>query len=98
MNRLMIPTFRAASHYRRSNRTALPRDVTSCRASAPSRYPLEMHVIQPARLKPGVSLETVDPDAAAPIERAPAAPLIRGRALIFWDLKVPGQKKKLDAI
>src|SRR5262245_27056268 len=24
--------------------------------------------------------------------------LIRGRALIFWDLKVPGKKKKLDAI
>src|SRR2546427_11915221 len=26
------------------------------------------------------------------------ASVIRGRALIFWDLKVPGQKKKLDAI
>src|SRR6266496_1321425 len=24
--------------------------------------------------------------------------VIRGRALIFWDLKVPGKKKKLDAI
>src|SRR5437763_3760714 len=23
---------------------------------------------------------------------------IRGRALIFWDLKIPGKKKKLDAI
>src|SRR5438552_10620220 len=26
------------------------------------------------------------------------AAVIRGRALIFWDLKVPGRKKKLDAI
>ena len=24
--------------------------------------------------------------------------LIRGRALIFWDLKIPGKNKKLDAI
>src|SRR5437773_9969519 len=26
------------------------------------------------------------------------AAVIRGRALIFWDLKVPGKRKKLDAI
>src|SRR5258707_8067317 len=26
------------------------------------------------------------------------AAVIRGRALIFWDLKIPGKKKKLDAI
>ena len=26
------------------------------------------------------------------------ASVIRGRALIFWDLKIPGKKKKLDAI
>jgi 3-isopropylmalate/(R)-2-methylmalate dehydratase large subunit len=26
------------------------------------------------------------------------AGIIRGRALIFWDLKIPGKKKKLDAI
>src|SRR6266542_4439201 len=24
--------------------------------------------------------------------------VVRGRALIFWDLKIPGKKKKLDAI
>src|SRR4026207_1802889 len=24
--------------------------------------------------------------------------VIRGRALIFWDLKIPGKRKKLDAI
>ena len=23
---------------------------------------------------------------------------VRGRALIFWDLKIPGKRKKLDAI
>jgi hypothetical protein len=27
-----------------------------------------------------------------------AAEPIRGRALVFWDLKVPGRRKKLDAI
>src|SRR5438093_11694376 len=26
------------------------------------------------------------------------AAVIRGRALVFWDLKVPGKRKKLDAI
>ena len=32
------------------------------------------------------------------MEDGHVAPAIRGRALIFWDLKVPGKKKKLDAI
>ena len=56
----------------------------------------ETHRIEPARLKPGVT-----PDNLA--ERAPAAPesngarkIIRGRTLIFWDPKRPGEK--LDAI
>jgi 3-isopropylmalate/(R)-2-methylmalate dehydratase large subunit len=55
-----------------------------------------MHTIQPARLKPGHSIE------ALPTPRAISGPgvagerLIRGRALIFWDPKVAG--KKLDAI
>jgi 3-isopropylmalate/(R)-2-methylmalate dehydratase large subunit len=31
-------------------------------------------------------------------EPPPDDRIIRGRALIFWDLKVPGRKKKLDAI
>jgi 3-isopropylmalate/(R)-2-methylmalate dehydratase large subunit len=54
-----------------------------------------MHCIQPARLKPGVSpADLADSESAA---AAPAA-LIRGKALIFWDLKVLGRKKKLDAI
>jgi 3-isopropylmalate/(R)-2-methylmalate dehydratase large subunit len=56
-----------------------------------------MHVIESARLKPGVSLET----AAAPTNAADgsqSSTLIRGTALIMWDLKVLGKKKKLDAI
>src|SRR5215208_2983513 len=61
-----------------------------------------MHPIHPARLKPGVTLDRLA------LQRAPGQsgdtapirpePFIRGRALIFWDMKVPGKKKKLDAI
>src|SRR5262245_42105668 len=56
-----------------------------------------MHRIEPARLLPGVTLDSIpgprpsDTPAASTGER-----LIRGKALIFWDRKVPG--KKLDAI
>src|SRR6266478_1417004 len=59
-----------------------------------------MHTIQPARLKPGVTAARL-PQPAAPAEEsrgtqeAPAR-LIRGKALIFWDPRVPG--RKLDAI
>src|ERR1051325_8423117 len=56
-----------------------------------------MHRIQPARLKPGVSLDSMAPpvsDAAASTSTA----RIRGTALIFWDRSVPGRAKKLDAI
>jgi hypothetical protein len=55
-----------------------------------------MHTIQPARLKPGVRLESVAPPAAA--DTAQSSALVRGTALIVWDLKVPGKKRKLDAI
>jgi 3-isopropylmalate/(R)-2-methylmalate dehydratase large subunit len=55
-----------------------------------------MHAIGSARLKPGVSLDTLE--RSAPAERAKTAAIIRGKALIFWDLKVPGKRKKLDAI
>jgi 3-isopropylmalate/(R)-2-methylmalate dehydratase large subunit len=55
-----------------------------------------MHRIRPARLKPGVTVDAI----AAPTSTAAttSADTIRGRALIFWDLKVLGKKKKLDAI
>src|SRR5947207_2631920 len=56
-----------------------------------------MHTIQPARLKPGVTREAIA-SAASAVEQETSSVLIRGRALIFWDLKVPGKKKKLDAI
>jgi 3-isopropylmalate/(R)-2-methylmalate dehydratase large subunit len=53
------------------------------------------HRIEPARLKPGVVLESLPgprPEDAA----GSAGRTIRGKALIFWDPKRPG--KKLDAI
>jgi 3-isopropylmalate/(R)-2-methylmalate dehydratase large subunit len=58
-----------------------------------------MHQIEPARLKPGVTLETIE--ALAPsvsTTDAQSTAVIRGKALIFWDLKILGKKKKLDAI
>ena len=63
-----------------------------------------MHSLQPARLKPGVTLETLpgprptDLAAGATVAAvaSAAAHLVRGKALVFWDPRVPG--KKLDAI
>src|SRR4029077_7636803 len=54
-----------------------------------------MHTIQPARLEPGVTIDSI---AASAAEQAASTSIIRGHALIFWDLKVLGKKKKLDAI
>src|SRR3954466_13760393 len=56
-----------------------------------------MHEIQPARLKPGVTREQIA-SAASAVEKIASTAVIRGRALIIWDLKVLGKKKKLDAI
>ncbi|HEY7169907.1 MAG TPA: aconitase family protein [Vicinamibacterales bacterium] len=54
-----------------------------------------MHLIEGARLKAGVTPAAI----ATPTDaRRSSADIIRGRALIVWDLKVPGKKKKLDAI
>jgi 3-isopropylmalate/(R)-2-methylmalate dehydratase large subunit len=53
-----------------------------------------MQTIQRARLKPGVKTIPAPADEAV---RGTAA-TVRGKALIFWDLKIPGKKKKLDAI
>src|SRR5438270_1810466 len=56
-----------------------------------------MHRIQPARLKPGVTLDTIAPPTSADRMQQSSA-IVRGKGLIIWDLKVPGKKKKLDAI
>src|SRR5262245_43209753 len=55
-----------------------------------------MQRIQPARLRPGTSRDAIAQPSAAGAARATEP--IRGVALIFWDLKVPGRRKKLDAI
>ena len=53
-----------------------------------------MQTIQPARLIAGARIaDSPDPERA---ETGRAVPVVRGKALIFWDPKVPG--KKLDAI
>lgn len=54
-----------------------------------------MHTLQPARLKPGVTAASL-PAAVASSDAYAGAPPIRGKALVFWDARVPG--KKLDAI
>jgi 3-isopropylmalate/(R)-2-methylmalate dehydratase large subunit len=64
----------------------------------------EMHRIQPARLKPGVSLDgpeferNLEGTRSRDDSAARREPVVRGRALIFWDQKIPGKKQKLDAI
>jgi len=60
-----------------------------------------MHTIEPARLEPGVRLDSIPAGNGATPASTAAAPAaatreIRGRALIFWDGKKPGVK--LDAI
>ncbi len=50
----------------------------------------------PARLKPGVTLESIAPADAVGDAGTMGARTIAGRALIFWDPKRPGHK--LDAI
>ena len=56
-----------------------------------------LHRIQPARLKPGVTLDSLPGPRPTDLAGQAENPLvIRGQALIFWDPKRPG--KKLDAI
>src|SRR5579864_5889618 len=58
-----------------------------------------MHRIEPARLKPGVTPASIAAMVGTDTEGSSGpGPVITGTALIFWDLKVPGRKKKLDAI
>src|SRR5712691_5272291 len=53
-----------------------------------------MQTIQAARLIPGARLD--DTPDAEPVAAATASRTIRGKALIFWDPKIPGKKR--DAI
>ncbi len=55
-----------------------------------------MGPIEPAKLKPGMTLEKVEAAAAPERARSDAGHVIAGKALIFWDPRNPA--KKLDAI
>src|SRR5918993_1124612 len=58
-----------------------------------------MQRIHRAALKPGASATAHDRSVPAQEgDRQDRPGIIRGTALIFWDLKVPGKRKKLDAI
>ncbi len=58
-----------------------------------------MQIASPARLKPGVTLDTIAEGETAPGQASAAeGGLVRGRALVFWDPKAPPGTKKLDAI
>jgi 3-isopropylmalate/(R)-2-methylmalate dehydratase small subunit len=56
-----------------------------------------MHVLEPARLKPGVTVDQL-PDPGPAMSPTSAPSRIRGRALIFWDPAAPPGTKKRDAI
>src|SRR5690242_4136947 len=57
-----------------------------------------MHTIHTARLRPGVAPSNLPDEEIQSNAVRPA--LIRGKALIFWDPKLPGSRlaRKLDAI
>ncbi|HEV2064801.1 MAG TPA: aconitase family protein [Thermoanaerobaculia bacterium] len=56
-----------------------------------------MHRIEPARLAPGATVETLPGPRPEDAPRAQASSrLLRGKALIFWDPETPGKKR--DAI
>ena len=60
-----------------------------------------MHTIEPARLKPGVTVDALPEPEAVRERSAGAGRTVTGRALIFWDpLSLPGTRfaRKLDAI
>jgi 3-isopropylmalate/(R)-2-methylmalate dehydratase large subunit len=59
-----------------------------------------MHKIEPAHLKPGVTLDAI-PDRSGELSGGARPDIIEGRALILWDpMSLPGTKfaKKRDAI
>src|SRR5437762_12275737 len=59
--------------------------------------PQRMHTIQPARLKPGRTADSLPGPRPSDATLGQGVPrLVRGRALILWDPKAPGRKR--DAI
>ena len=56
-----------------------------------------MHRIDSARLVPGAPRPSA-PAPATEVAGTADSAAVRGRALIFWDLKVPRKRRKLDAI
>src|SRR6185369_10595351 len=52
--------------------------------------------IRPARLRPGATQEKIDARSRSEAPAASGGHLVHGRALVFWDEKVPGKKR--DAI
>src|SRR5205809_1020447 len=68
---------------------------------APHAVPFDqMHEIVAAKVKPGVRVDDLPGSDAASGEAGMGRGVIRGKALIFWDPKLPGTKfgRKLDAI
>ena len=59
-----------------------------------------MHLIAPARLKPGVTLDDLPAPRSADEAGGAAPRVVTGRALIFWDPLLPGTRyaRKRDAI
>ncbi len=59
-----------------------------------------MQAITAARLRPGVGLDDLGVPDGPGTEKSTATAMIHGRALIFWDPKLPGTRfgHKLDAI
>jgi 3-isopropylmalate/(R)-2-methylmalate dehydratase large subunit len=55
-----------------------------------------MHRLRSARLKPGITEEDLPAPSAPESGTGRPGNVIRGRALIFWDSKIPGRKR--DAI
>src|SRR3954466_13943742 len=74
-------------------RNMSPPAVRSVSATIENVSSASSAIITPARLMPGASTERM-PQADAPASESTT--VVRGKALIFWDPKVPG--KKLDAI
>jgi 3-isopropylmalate/(R)-2-methylmalate dehydratase large subunit len=73
--------------------------VVQCEGYAPPDKLVGMHGLEPARLKPGVTLAALPEAPVGPATEAGGdRRLVRGRALVFWDPKAPAGTKKLDAI